>query len=459
ENLWFAGLCLANASLVCFLFLKTLVESPGLPIVSEPVMNLSGLAWGLFAVRFVYGVFHDRLPRWRLLAGLAAAVAVAAWSLVDTVGALPFVFLFMFASCLEMIRVVVVAIWRRRPGAWLIGCGLLALALGFGVALVRNLGWIPREAIPGGNLIPFGSMVLLIGSMSLYLADAFARANRELRRQLVEVERLSAERLEQERRAQRQETERRLLEAEVRRKSEELEEARALQMSMLPSVVPQRDGLEIATHIAPATEVGGDYYDFAGDDGGLVVAIGDATGHGMRAGTMVTATKALFGLLGRVDLKAELAASNRALKRMNLKRLAMAFTLARFEPGLCRVSAAGMPPVLLRRAASGEVESIELGGTPLGSLPGFPYRQAETATAVGDLVLFMSDGLPELLDPDGEEVGYERVERLLAETAAATAQELVDELVEFAEAWRRERPPDDDLTFVAVRIVAQGNET
>ena len=54
-----------------------------------------------------------------------------------------------------------------------------------------------------------------------------------------------------------------------------------------------------------ATEVGGDYYDFdLGDDGTLTVAIGDATGHGMRAGTLVTATKSLFQAL---DGEAELA--------------------------------------------------------------------------------------------------------------------------------------------------------
>ena len=48
----------------------------------------------------------------------------------------------------------------------------------------------------------------------------------------------------------------------------------------------------------PATEVGGDYYDFhVGEDGTLTVAVGDATGHGLKAGTMVTATKSLFNNL------------------------------------------------------------------------------------------------------------------------------------------------------------------
>jgi len=86
-----------------------------------------------------------------------------------------------------------------------------------------------------------------------------------------------------------------ILEAENERKSQELEEARELQLSMLPKELPQLPYLDIAVYMQTATEVGGDYYDFhVGLDGTLTVVIGDATGHGMKAGTMVTAAKSLF---------------------------------------------------------------------------------------------------------------------------------------------------------------------
>ena len=85
------------------------------------------------------------------------------------------------------------------------------------------------------------------------------------------------------------------IEAENERRAKELEEARNLQLSMLPKQVPQLPGLDIAAYMKPATEVGGDYYDFyVGEDGTLTAAVGDATGHGLRAGTMVTAMKSLF---------------------------------------------------------------------------------------------------------------------------------------------------------------------
>jgi serine phosphatase RsbU (regulator of sigma subunit) len=451
DNLWFSGLCLANASLVFFLFYKELTTNQHFMLISEPVMNVCGVLFGLFAVRFVYGVFPWRYAKHVFRTMLAIGAVIAIWSIANTWRALPFVFLFMLLSCAEVVRVVVVAWWKGRSGARLIGLGVLALAVAFGLALLRNLNLIPESLLPGHNTIPFTSMVVLIGTMSLYLSREFARTNRELRKQLVEVARLSEEKIEHERRAQRQETERKLLEAEYRRKSEELEEARALQMSMLPREIPLHDRLEIAAWIATATEVGGDYYDFVSDDGVLLLGIGDATGHGMRAGTMVTAIKALFGTLGREELAREMADSNRALRRMNFRRLAMAFTLARFDATQMRLSSAGMPPVYVRRAG-GQVESLELAGSPLGSLAAFPYHQIEVPLTGGDMIVFMSDGLPELMSEESEMVGYDRVVSLLCNSAAKSAQELVGELVAFATEWKGARPQDDDITFVVVRM-------
>ena len=65
-------------------------------------------------------------------------------------------------------------------------------------------------------------------------------------------------------------------------------------MSLLPSTVPELPDLHVAVYLKTATEVGGDYYDFSEEaDGTLTVAIGDATGHGLRAGIMVAVAKSL----------------------------------------------------------------------------------------------------------------------------------------------------------------------
>src|SRR6185503_12835023 len=92
----------------------------------------------------------------------------------------------------------------------------------------------------------------------------------------------------------------RLMAVEYERKTVELEDARRFQLSMLPKEVPQHPSYDVAVFTRTATEVGGDYYDFhlAGD--ALSVTIGDATGHGAKAGTMVTVIKTLFSGYGRM---------------------------------------------------------------------------------------------------------------------------------------------------------------
>ncbi|MCW8849359.1 MAG: triple tyrosine motif-containing protein, partial [Melioribacteraceae bacterium] len=83
--------------------------------------------------------------------------------------------------------------------------------------------------------------------------------------------------------------EKRVLEIENNRKTKELEEARQLQLSMLPKELPRNSNLDIAVYMKTATEVGGDYYDFSmKEDGSLNIALGDGTGHGLKAGILVS---------------------------------------------------------------------------------------------------------------------------------------------------------------------------
>jgi GAF domain-containing protein len=135
------------------------------------------------------------------------------------------------------------------------------------------------------------------------------------------------------------------LEAENEIRAKELEEARQLQLSMLPQALPQLPLLEIAACMEPAAEVGGDYYDFhLSDDGVLTVAVGDATGHGLKAGTLVTATKSLFNHLAQEsEIPAIFQQSSRALKRMNLRSLFMAMTIAKVNSYQMTLGSAGMP--------------------------------------------------------------------------------------------------------------------
>jgi serine phosphatase RsbU (regulator of sigma subunit) len=257
-----------------------------------------------------------------------------------------------------------------------------------------------------------------------------------------------------ERRRKEDEIARRLLAAENERRGRELEEAREFQLSLLPRELPRLPGLDLAVEMTTATEVGGDYYDFhATASGALVVAIGDATGHGVAAGTMVTAVKSLFAAAAAAQPPAAfLAAANAAIHRMGLVRRAMALAVARVEGHQVVLSAAGMPPLLHYRAVDGRVDEIALAGTPLGARAEFPYTEARVAFGAGDVLLLLSDGLPELLNHDGEPFGYERLRARFGELARRSdcAAAVVAGLRAAAREWGGNQPPSDDVTLLAL---------
>ncbi len=138
---------------------------------------------------------------------------------------------------------------------------------------------------------------------------------------------------------------------------------------------------------------------------------------------------------------------------VRLHQLQMALMLARVQAGHLCLAAAGMPPVLVHRAASREVESVQVEGMPLGSLADFPYRQSELGLDSGDTVLLMSDGFPERLNRDDEMLGYDAVRDAFARAATTTApQTIIDRLVADGEAWAGGKPAEDDMTFVVLKM-------
>ncbi len=243
------------------------------------------------------------------------------------------------------------------------------------------------------------------------------------------------------------------IEAENEQRARELEEARQLQLSMLPKRVPQLPQLEIAAFMNPATEVGGDYYDFhLAEDGTLTVVVGDATGHGLKAGTVVTATKSLFNhLASNPDIVGTFHQSSMALKQMNLRSLYMALTMAKIKGYCLALSSAGTPPALIYRAQTKRVEELLIRGVPLGSMTSYQYRQHEMILSRGDVVLLMSDGFPERFNLQSEMLDYTKAKDLLAEVASRSPKGIIEHFIEVGEDWANGRPQDDDITFVVIK--------
>ena len=134
--------------------------------------------------------------------------------------------------------------------------------------------------------------------------------------------------------------------------------------------------------------------------------------------------------------------------------MAMALTLARFRGGVLTVAAAGMPPILVFRAKTRQVEEVVVEGVPLGSMTHFEYVEKRIDLESEDTVLLMTDGFPELANGQGEPMGYAAVQQHFAGSAGKPPQDLIADLAAAADRWSGGSSPSDDVTFVVLRVRA-----
>lgn len=256
--------------------------------------------------------------------------------------------------------------------------------------------------------------------------------------------------------AQAAEAQAQVVQAENERKSRELEEARSLQLSMLPKELPQLPHMDIAVYMQTATEVGGDYYDFhVALDGTLTVVIGDATGHGMKAGTMVTTAKSLFNSYApNPDILFSFQEITRCIKQMNFDKLSMCLTMVKIKGNKMQMSSAGMPPSFIFRRDTRVVEEHLFKAMPLGTMDKFPYEIKDTTLGPGDTILLISDGLPELKNKDGKLYSYKKVRNIFEDVAEQSPEEIIRVLKDEGTGWIDNADPDDDVTFVVLKMKA-----
>lgn len=305
--------------------------------------------------------------------------------------------------------------------------------------------WVPLPRFHQFPLLLYSLLPVML-AMSIFLSRRFAKVNHSLSRRLVEVETLSAANMAQE-------VERARLEAENERKNKELEEARELQLSLLPKKMPEIPGYSLAAYMQTAAEVGGDYYDFQHHSNEeTTVAVGDATGHGVKAGTMVVATKSLFDAHGHQEHPGHvLASTNQGLKRFRFRNMFMAMCLARFRDDQILLSFAGMPPALIFREKTGVVDERGLKSLPLGVTANQHFEEMAVRLDHGDILVLMSDGLMERFDTSNAMFGMDRIKDLIAKNGHQSPDQLIATLTEAGEAWGGTRPNDDDITLMVLK--------
>jgi len=236
------------------------------------------------------------------------------------------------------------------------------------------------------------------------------------------------------------------------RKNKELQAARDLQLSMLPKKVPQIANLDIASFIRSSTEVGGDYYDFFEHKGSALYSIcGDATGHGVASGMMVSVTKAGLNGIDALPANTILHKLNNVVKNIDLGTLRMSLNIVQIKPTEFELSSAAMPPVYHYVAATNKVEEILIEGLPLGGLKEEHFDSITRSFNTGDIIIQLSDGLPEAPNLTGEMYDYERLRLLIEDNGHKTAQGIIDALMASVDEWLQGQHNPDDITLVVIK--------
>lgn len=450
KNIYFALFTFFLAALTFSTLESTYADSPMMIITYYRLSLIAWLFTVVYALRFTYSLFYEKknpIQFWGfLLVGLG--LAVATW--FNARGLDIYRELFVLITLLEISRVLMLSFFRNKEGVLIIGTGLTGFAGGIFYTVLTNLEITNGDPVLG-NIV--GSS-LLIFSMSIYLSRQFAITQKRLEHKLVEVKHLSERSLEQERQNKQKELERKLLEAENKRKSEELEEARALQLSMLPKQIPKTDKWDIAVFMETAQEVGGDYYDFSmAKNGTLTVAVGDATGHGMKAGIMVATAKSYFHTLANeYDNLGIIRRMSSGIRNMDLKMMYMGLLLLKCNEEHVYLTSAGMPPCLRYNRNEQDVEEVRLKGMPLGSKIDYPYREEKLEVKEGDTLLLMSDGLMELFNDQREQLGLERIKRAFEESADSSASDILSQITKLIDQWAGSKSHEDDITIIVMKV-------
>ena len=453
-NLYF-GLCMISWMVITFTdFQGPFYTDQGNIYIFSIVGTLAIMPASLFALLTIYATSHKKLPKqfWIFLAG---ELIITLWITFFRYDSMPLgiaIYLMIGLIGFEILRIMIYyGFIKRQVGRLiLIGFGVFMIAVMY--QLLSNMQLLPRVGEYGIAYV-YGFLILSI-TVSLDLSLSFARTNRVLEQRLREIQDLSEKTIRQERLMHEESLRRKMLEADNARKTKELEDARDLQLSMLPKEIPAPANLDIAARMLTANEVGGDYYDFyLGDDNTLTIAVGDATGHGLRAGTMVASVKSLFAAFGsQPDMRAFFNRCTGIIKEMHMGNIFMGLMLVRFNTSKMWAAAAGMPPLFIYRCKTGHVEEMVMKGMPLGAFRDFTYQQKQTHISPGDTILLMTDGFTELFNNKKEMMEYPQIKKRFAEVAEKPSDQIINDLVDLGEKWRQGVPPTDDCTFVVIKV-------
>jgi sigma-B regulation protein RsbU (phosphoserine phosphatase) len=237
--------------------------------------------------------------------------------------------------------------------------------------------------------------------------------------------------------------------------SRELEQAREIQLLWLPERQGTQLPIDIAAVNRPASHISGDFYNwFELPDGRACVVIGDVTGHGLPAAFLMATTQLLVRtIITRVsDPGQTLCEANRLLCThvFSGQFVTLLVMVIDAETGVVELATAGHPPPFVGSGDAFAPLPVE-SQLVLAVDNDVAYRTQRFELKPGTSLVLFTDGVTDVQAPTGERLGNEGVEKSLF-GSFATAQTLIDTVLDAIETFRAGREPADDLTLVAVQL-------
>lgn len=244
----------------------------------------------------------------------------------------------------------------------------------------------------------------------------------------------------------------------------DLEMAREVQLRLLPHTAPQHTHAEFAARFRPARAIGGDLYDFLRYDADRsALALGDVSGKAAPAALYAALVSGIMRSAGVSHLgPAEmLALLNDSLqeRHVSAQYVAMVYAVWNDANMTLQIANAGATQPLFYRALAdgcvpgeGTIDVVRAEGFPLGLFPDVRYEEISLAARPGDALVFLSDGITDAQNGEGDMFGIERVVRLLRDHCQADAAELASVIVAAVSEFQGEADRFDDETVVVLRV-------
>ena len=237
----------------------------------------------------------------------------------------------------------------------------------------------------------------------------------------------------------------------------ELNVASSIQMSMLPSVFPDREGLDMYASMTPAKEVGGDLYGYLLKDEKLYFCVGDVSGKGVPASLFMAQVTRLFRTLANqmiqpADICTQMNEALSGEENQTCMFVTLFIGLVDLKTGhLSFCNAGHNPPVIGGGEHHGEFLQM-LPNFPIGVMPGLEFQGEEIDCIKGRPLFIYTDGLNEAENREHDQFGDDHLIDILRNTHFDTARQVVETLAAKVEEHRDGAEPNDDLTMMCLRI-------